>query len=327
MRHPTRWALCFALLVSPASRAAEIGNFCVHHYSSGIACQGTEASISRIQPVAVLEDCASGDPSTAQATFRVWFSGGAVTTYDAGVFLALNGGSALSGGNCLHDYLEPPLATSPTYGDSDANGRPDILDGPWLDAEPFAQPTDTCGDVAGGTDAVKTLTFRFACTDNTSDGIVDLSVCASWHSGTNSRCDGLADAVPPSSMRCDCRVLETGVPMPAGGQAAGRIAGLSLLRLLSGDLQLSWSPSCLGSDTDYGIYEGALGQFSSHHRVVCSTGGAGSATIQPGSGNRYYLVVPRNAAREGSYGKSSAGVERVPAADACLPQAVQNPCP
>lgn len=319
--------LPLALLASNVSRAAEIGDFCVHHYSAGIACQGTEAWISRLQPVTVLEDCASGDPTTAEATFRVWISGGTTTTYDAALFLALNGGSALSGGQCLHDYLEPPLATSPTYGDFDANGRPDLLNGPWWDGEPFAMPQDTCGDLSASTDAVKTVSFRFACTDSTSDGIVDISVCASWHSGTSSRCEGLADAFPPTSQRCACGVLETGVPMAVGAQPAGRIAGLSLQRLLSGELQLSWTASCLGSDTDHGVYEGTLGQFSSHHPVVCTTGGATSATIQAGAGNRYYLVVPRNAQREGSYGKTSVGLERPPAADACLPQAVQSPCP
>ena len=118
--------------------------------------------------------------------------------YDAGLFLALDGGSALSGGNCLHDYLEPPLATSPIYGDFDANGRPDLLGGPWWNGEPFAAPEDTCGDVQGNTDSVKILSFRVACVDSTLDGIVDVSTCASWSSGTSSRCDRLADAFPPT---------------------------------------------------------------------------------------------------------------------------------
>jgi len=36
---------------------------------------------------------------------------------DIAIFVAENGGSAQTGGSCLHDYLEPPLTTSPTYGD------------------------------------------------------------------------------------------------------------------------------------------------------------------------------------------------------------------
>ena len=114
--------------------------------------------------------------------------------------------------------------------------------------------------------------------------------------------------------------------MPPGAQPAGRVAGLTLQRLAS-NLQLSWTASCSGGDTDHGIYEGTLGQFTSHQSVVCTTGGATSAMIVPAAGNRYYLVVPRNAQREGSYGKNSSGVERSPAAVACLPQAVRSPCP
>ena len=39
-------------------------------------------------------------------------------------------------------------------------------------------------------------------------------------------------------------------------------------------------------------------------------------------GDTYYLVVPHNGSREGSYGTDSSGRERPPAIEACLPQAV-----
>ncbi|HEX5042520.1 MAG TPA: hypothetical protein VFV75_06415 [Candidatus Polarisedimenticolaceae bacterium] len=318
--------LFLGLLAVPAARAAETGNVCIHHFSPGISCDGGELRITRLALMTLLESCAAGDPNSAEATFRVWISGTGVTGYDAGLFLSLNGQSAISGGQCLHDYLEPPLNTSPTFGDVDGNGRPDLVDGNWYDGEPFAQPQDTCGDIPAGTDAVKTLTFRFACADNDGDGIVDLHACASWHQGTNSRCDGLADAFPPTSMRCRCDFLETGIPLLGGPQPAGSITGL-LAQRVSSQVQLSWPPSCAVTDTDYGVYEGALGQWASHQRVLCTTGGSTSATVLPGAGNRYFLVVPRNALVEGSYGKSTAGLERAPATDACADQAVRSPCP
>lgn len=329
MRHLGTPALVLAigLIACPPSGAAETGNVCINHYSSGITCEGGELRITRLALMNVLESCAAGDPSTAEATFRVWISGTGVTSYDAALFLSLNGQSAISGGQCLHDYLEPPLNTSPTFGDVDGNGRPDLVDGNWYDGEPFAQPQDTCGDLPAGTDAVKTLTFRFACADNDGDGIVDLHACASWHQGTNSRCDGLQDAYPPSSMRCRCDFLETGIPVLGGPQPAGLITGLVAQKQPSSQVQLSWAPSCAGTDTDYGVYDGTLGQWSSHHRVVCTTAGSTSATFVPGVGNRYFLVVPRNAQVEGSYGKSTAGLERLPAGDACADQALRSPCP
>lgn len=49
--------------------------------------------------------------------------------------------------------------------------------------------------------------------------------------------------------------------------------------------------------------------------------------ITPSSGDRYDLVVPRNALREGSYGLTSDGSERPASAYSCMPQAVASSCP
>ena len=48
------------------------------------------------------------------------------------------------------------------------------------------------------------------------------------------------------------------------------------------EVTLTWGPSCLGSDTDFAIYEGATGDFTSHERVQCSTGGLTNATVDTG---------------------------------------------
>jgi Zn-dependent metalloprotease len=93
------------------------------------------------------------------------------------------------------------------------------------------------------------------------------------------------------------------------------------------NLSLDWTPSCLASDTDYEVYEGTLGSFTSHVPRLCSTGGASAATISMPAGNKYYLVTPRNAGREGSYGKKSSGVERPASTSPCLPQQIAAPCP
>jgi hypothetical protein len=80
------------------------------------------------------------------------------------------------------------------------------------------------------------------------------------------------------------------------------------------------------SDGDYEIYEGTIGSWYSHELRYCSTGGITSKTFTPLAGNSYYLVVPTNGTREGSYGTNSAGVERPPGSPACLTQQVGN-CP
>lgn len=93
-----------------------------------------------------------------------------------------------------------------------------------------------------------------------------------------------------------------------------------------GQIGLAWGASCTASDTDYEIYEGTLGTFPSHHPVVCTTAGALAKTISPQAGNSYYLVVPRNAGREGSYGQNSSGVERPTGTPECMPQLLAE-CP
>lgn len=94
-----------------------------------------------------------------------------------------------------------------------------------------------------------------------------------------------------------------------------------------GSIALSWSASCSAADTDYAVYEGTFGAGYTHVARLCSTGGATSVTLTPPSGSAYYLVVPRNAAFEGAYGKASSGAPIPPGAAACAAQLVTTSCP
>ncbi len=92
-------------------------------------------------------------------------------------------------------------------------------------------------------------------------------------------------------------------------------------------VSLTWDASCSGNDTDYAVYEGKLGNFTSHRPVVCSTGGnTESSPFIPEPGDRYFLVVPRHATHEGSYGTDSEEEQRPPSGLACLPQGTLS-CP
>lgn len=101
---------------------------------------------------------------------------------------------------------------------------------------------------------------------------------------------------------------------------------LRLGKLPGGDLQLSWGTSCLPSDIDYAVYEGAVGSFASHLPVLCSTGGNTSVTVTPSQNRGYFLVVPAGGGVEGSYGHESGGAERPLGFAACRAQVVV-PCP
>ncbi len=108
---------------------------------------------------------------------------------------------------------------------------------------------------------------------------------------------------------------------------SGDVSGLRVGKAAGGDLTLAWNPSCQGSDTDYEVYRGVIGSWTSHTPSICSTGGATTTTVTPpASAQSYYLVVARNATYEGSYGRDRAGVERPPSVAPCLTRALGG-CP
>lgn len=94
--------------------------------------------------------------------------------------------------------------------------------------------------------------------------------------------------------------------------------------LLDGSqVQLVWGAGCSAGDEDYGIYEGAIGSWYSHSLVDCNDAlGDLMEDIGTTSGDRYYLVTPKNPSDEGSYGVDSAGVQRPVGAPACIPTQV-----
>lgn len=115
--------------------------------------------------------------------------------------------------------------------------------------------------------------------------------------------------------------------------ACGRVPGfavegdiLALEKKPAGQVRLLWGASCNPSDTDYVVYEGELGSFTSHTAATCSTAGQLEWTLTPGADGRYFLIAPRNASREGSLGRTSTGAERAEGAASCLPRLTLN-CP
>ena len=118
------------------------------------------------------------------------------------------------------------------------------------------------------------------------------------------------------------------VKLDTSAVGAGDIDDTLDVRLVAGSrVELSWNPSCAGTDDDYAVYEGTIRAWTSHMPVACTTGGAGTITFDPAPGNMYYLVVPRNSLREGSYGTTSGGTPRPQAAAACVPQQIAPVCP
>ena len=128
-----------------------------------------------------------------------------------------------------------------------------------------------------------------------------------------------------ASSTCPCTVWEVNPGrVPDGDVLLG-----TLLRASKngGNVILSWGSSCSDAAADYTIHEGTLGTWYSHEAVACTTNRVTSATVTPGAGRRYFLVVPVTADAEGSYGLSSAGVERPKSPVGCRDVWVTQRCP
>ena len=123
-------------------------------------------------------------------------------------------------------------------------------------------------------------------------------------------------------------IIEESANFVCNGASApsGNSDNLSVSHAAGSDLLLGWGGSCKAGDTDYEVYEGTLGSFSSHSPLTCGTLGATTWTLTPSSGNNYYLVVPTNGSREGSYGLDSGSTERGQGVSACLTQQAST-CP
>ncbi len=95
-----------------------------------------------------------------------------------------------------------------------------------------------------------------------------------------------------------------------------------------GNLILSWPASCSAATPDYAIYEGTIGDFTSHTALTCTdTAPPLSEEITPGPGSTYYLIVPLHPSAEGSYGRDSAAAERPPATLRCIGATQLPACP
>ena len=90
---------------------------------------------------------------------------------------------------------------------------------------------------------------------------------------------------------------------------------------------MDWGTSCGAGATDYSIYMGFVGDWTSHTMKACSTGGFTSRMVGAGVLSRYFLVVPVSPSAEGSYGTNSDGVERPVGVSVCTPTQDTSACP
>lgn len=114
--------------------------------------------------------------------------------------------------------------------------------------------------------------------------------------------------------------------VPDGNITPGQPMLLS--RSADGSLSFTWGAACVPADSDYAVYEGALGRpFTRHVPLACSTASIASVAAAPAGGSTYYLVAAHDAFFEGSPGTDSAGNLRSSGPSPCLPMAGLLGCP
>lgn len=119
--------------------------------------------------------------------------------------------------------------------------------------------------------------------------------------------------------------VTTYTPTPVPGVVPDTLA---LTKLSPGSISIGWSASCSSGAADYAIYEGSIGTWYSHAALICSdASGDHEEIVTPSEGDRYYLVVPRNANGEGSYGVDSGNVEIPRGSSTCAAAQVLGACP
>lgn len=133
---------------------------------------------------------------------------GATKRYDIGLFVATDGGSALSGNSCYHDFVQPASAVGPwdLY-----SGNPLTQ----LFKELEGNKGDACGDVASA-DGDILYTFQqqvtILCTDANNDGVVDpISTGVSWDNNAGTTCNNVKGAVPGTGSKCRVESVVPGV--------------------------------------------------------------------------------------------------------------------
>ena len=196
------------ILTSHPAHAQEVGNYCVWDYQPGAVCTANDVRIKELRIVQVIKPCNVAPTGYLDVVFEALVSSeGSPDRYDIGLFLAMDGGEALSGDSCYHDYLPPPITATPTYGDKNGDGIPDIDNGPWWNGEPKA--ADTCGDILASTQVFRlTQSMRISCADINQNGRADISVCTSWDNNTGTNCNSVQQAFPGTKSKCGCTVID-----------------------------------------------------------------------------------------------------------------------
>lgn len=191
------------------------GGECIDFFQPGAGCTANDVRIEAMEIMAVVNGCNADPIGELTADFQILVSAaGSPNRYDIGLFIASDGGSALTGSACYHDFLEAPISPVVSYGDYNSDTYQDIAriytpgtpHLPWWDGD-----GDSCGDMAQNTQVFKVYErLTVACNDGDGDGVADIHVCSSWDNNAGTACGGVLDAFPGTKSKCGCQFVPLG---------------------------------------------------------------------------------------------------------------------
>jgi len=226
-----------AIAPAPPAQVAGVLPTCMNDVFGGDTnCTANDVRVSQYTLVEGPKECLPGEK--IQIKLQAELVAGAEDRYDVGLFIAQDGGKALTG-TCYRDYLAPPLLSSgydpgklfvQPAGDDPINYTGG---GPFLTAE---AEEDLCGDIEQGIHTFRDVGEKpsnadtgpvwvdVVCQDNVGatvgsdpDGVADVGTCVSWDNGSNAKpaCTKLEDTKPNNKAKCNCSYVQiAGLTVP-----------------------------------------------------------------------------------------------------------------
>lgn len=225
-----------AALAPVAALAPAAKNCMADVYGDTLNCTANDVRVAQYTLVEGPAECLPG--STIRVKLQAELIAGAQNRYDVGLFVAQDGGAALTG-SCFRDYLAPPLAPVGEYQPgarfTSVPGNPPVFTGggPFLTVEDAA---DQCGDIAQGVPTFRDLGeapagahtgpvwVDIVCQDRVNavgaavpDQVADAGTCVSWDNQANASpvCASVEDTKPGTKSKCNCSFVQiAGLTVP-----------------------------------------------------------------------------------------------------------------
>ncbi len=271
----------------PPVQIAELPPTCMNDvYGEETNCDANDVRVGQYTLVEGPKECLPGEK--IQVKLQAELVAGAQDRYDIGLFIAQDGGAALTG-ICYRDYLAPPLLSS-GYDPGTLFVQPAGDDpitytggGPFLTSE---EAEDLCGDIEQGVHTFRDVGETPSDTDtgpvwvdvvcqdsvdatgaSTPDGIADLGTCVSWDNVPDAKpaCTKLEDTKPNNKAKCNCSYIQI------AGLTVPKVASLEVVK----DLFPASDPAKFDLLIDDAVASGSEG--------VGDGGSTGSVTVTAGT--------------------------------------------